>query len=361
MKKIYILNAIMLVILLVGCAQSKRNDVPVQILDRGILAKAKILRVDTIGVFDDFIYAKNFWVYADSVLVVLNKKHKDGHFVELYNLYTKENIAKLYRLGDAPNEMLSARIDMNGKTMFVNDYVKGQIAVVDLDSLLRNATYTALPVRHQVMGSPTAIPYGDCFLLEHPYRFTDKNLKIEQDAPRFIVTDGKKPYVEKVEYKYYTRNVSVDGCIITNYSNDRIIYAYMHKSVMEIYDKDLNLRRMIEGPVDLKARYSLDGGLDTGTEISFKDYIPYAYLTYCTAKNCFYMSYVGDYLKSGRGMKDFPGWILKFDWDGKLLDCFSVNGCVRSVSKSEKERALYVTVLNKEDVPILLRMYENEG
>lgn len=68
-------------------------------------------------------------------MIVLNKKHKDGYFVELHNLFTKENIVKLYRFGDGPDEMLSARVDMNGKTLLVNDFVKGQVAVVNLDSL----------------------------------------------------------------------------------------------------------------------------------------------------------------------------------------------------------------------------------
>lgn len=355
-----ILSVVIFIILMSGCVQPKREKVPVQILDRELLAKAKVLQADTMGTFDEFIYAKKFWVYADSILIVLNKKHKDGYFVELHNLFTKENIVKLYRFGDGPDEMLSARVDMNGKTLLVNDFVKGQVAVVNLDSLLKNTTYTTLPIRHRAIGSPTAVPYGDCFLLENPYCFADENLKIEQNAPRFIVTDAKRSYVEEVKYKYYTGNVTVDGCIIMNDFNDRIIYACMHKSAMEIYDKDLNLLRMIEGPIDLKTRYSLDSESDIGIEISFKDYIPYAYLTYCTDKNYFYLSYVGDYLKIGMGMKDFPGWILKFDWDGRLVNCFSVSGCVRAISKSEKERALYVTVLNREDVPVLLKMYEDE-
>lgn len=120
-----------------GCVQPKREKVPVQILDRELLAKAKVLQADTMGTFDEFIYAKKFWVYADSILIVLNKKHKDGYFVELHNLFTKENIVKLYRFGDGPDEMLSARVDMNGKTLLVNDFVKGQVAVVNLDSLLK--------------------------------------------------------------------------------------------------------------------------------------------------------------------------------------------------------------------------------
>lgn len=41
-----------------GCVQPKREKVPVQILDRELLAKAKVLQADTMGTFDEFIYAK---------------------------------------------------------------------------------------------------------------------------------------------------------------------------------------------------------------------------------------------------------------------------------------------------------------
>ena len=112
-----ILSVVIFIILMSGCVQPKREKVPVQILDRELLAKAKVLQADTMGTFDEFIYAKKFWVYADSILIVLNKKHKDGYFVELHNLFTKENIVKLYRFGDGPDEILSARVDMNGKTL----------------------------------------------------------------------------------------------------------------------------------------------------------------------------------------------------------------------------------------------------
>ena len=85
-----ILSVVIFIILMSGCVQPKREKVPVQILDRELLAKAKVLQADTMGTFDEFIYAKKFWVYADSILIVLNKKHKDGYFVELHNLFTKE-------------------------------------------------------------------------------------------------------------------------------------------------------------------------------------------------------------------------------------------------------------------------------
>lgn len=341
-----------------GCAQPNKRDFPTDVLDAEILKTAGCLPVDTIGCMEELIYARDFRVYRDSILIVLNRKHTDGYFVELRNLYTKKKIAELYRLGDGPEEMLSAKVNIHGDMLLVNDYVKGQVATVHLDSLLGSPSYKALPVRHQVAGCSTAVPYEDGFLLENPYCFSDDDLGVNQEAPRFIVTDGKAPYKEKKRYKYYTRNVAVDGCIITNYSRDRVVYASMGQSVLEIYDKNLNLRQVITGPVDLKAKYRIGGEFDEPNEICYNGYIPYAYMDYCMDEDGFYLSYIGDYLTAEKKMKDLPGWLLKFDWDGKLTGCFKIGSYVQSVSKCGN--TLYMTVLNEESAPVLLKMDEDE-
>lgn len=359
MKKIGLLYITLFALLVEGCVRITKEEVPVLVLDKSLLQTAKTLCVDTIGIFDEFIYAQRFRVYRDSILIVQNKRHTDGYFVEFCNLHTNKKIAALYKLGNGPEEMLSAWVEMNGDTLYVNDFIKGQLAIVNLDSLLKDSTYKALPVRHLVSGGLlTSVPYNDGFLLENPNHFVDEDLGINQNAPRFIVTDGKTPYVEKRRYEYYTRNVAVDGCIITNYSKDRIVYAYMGKSVLEIYNRNLNLRQVVKGPVDLKAKYTIGGDYCEPNEIHYNGSVPYAYLNYYADNDFIYLSYAGDYMLRGMGMKDLPGWIFKFNWDGALIGCYQVGSNVRAISKCGN--VLYVTVLNKEDVPILLKMYEDE-
>lgn len=347
-----------LLLFLMGCKPSNETIVPTDYLDKNILVAEKTMRIDTLETFDSLIYAKEFLVYQDSVLITVNNKHTDGYFVEFYKLPTMKPITRLYKLGDGPNEMLSAKIDLNKNKLIVNDYIKSQIAVVDLDSMLVNPAYLFPPIRHQATGSPTAIPYKDKFLLENPYSFTDKNAGIIQDAPRFIITDGKAPYIEKNKYKYYTRNVGVNGRIIANETKNRIIYANMYKSSIEIYDMDLNLQKKIEGPIDLHPQYAIEG--ENGElNVSFKKDIPYAYLDFCTDDNYFYLTYVGNVLRGGQKMKDLPNWIFKFDWNGNFINSYPVHNYVLSISKSQTENAFYITTLSSEDTPILIKLYEN--
>ena len=354
MKILYLLC----ILLLSGCMHVKKeNALPTTVWESQVLSTTPNYRMDTIETANDFIYAKQFLVYADSVLVVANKKHIDGYFIELYHLKTKKEIARLFRLGDGPQEMLSAIVYLSGKQLLVNDYVKGQLAVVHLDSLLRDSTYTVLPKPHNVIGSPTAVPYKEGFLLENPSCFADDAADIRQEAPRFIATDGKSVYTEKNRYKYWTRNVSVDGCIIAHPQQTRIVYASMHQSVLEIYDAGLHLQRLIKGPVDLHAKYSLTGEADRMMNVSFKEFIPYAYMTYYADENSVYLSYVGACLTSEMEMKDLSGWILKLDWEGNLIDCIRMESYVLSISKGKD--GIYVTVSNSDETPVLMKVYEN--
>lgn len=343
---------------LTGCTSDNEKTVPETHLDKNILTDGQTIRTDTLNFPDTLIYAKEFLVYQDSILIAVNNKHKDGYFIEFYKLPDIRPITRLYRLGDGPDEMLSAKTDLNGNKLIVNDYIKSQVAVVNIDSILSSSTYSVSPARHQAAGSPTAVPYKDIFLLENPYSFIDKDAGIVQNEPRFIITDGKQPYIEK-EYKYYTRNVAVNGRIIVNEAKNRIIYANMYKSSIEIYDMELNLLRKIEGPIELKPQYAIEGNENGMYNVSFREHIPYAYLDYYADESHFYLSYVGNVLGKGQNIKNLPNWIFKFDWNGNFIKSYPTNCYVLSFTRSKTEKTFYITTLSAEDTPILIRLYED--
>ena len=170
---------------LTGCTPGNETNIPTDHLDKNILAIEKAMRIDTLETFDSLIYAKEFLVYQDSILIAVNNKYENGYFVEVYKWPSMVPIKQLYRLGDGPDEMLGAKVSLNKNELIVNDYVKSQVAVVNIDSMLKNPDFSPLPIRHQAIGSPTAIPYRGKFLLENPYSFTDRKARIIQEAPRF--------------------------------------------------------------------------------------------------------------------------------------------------------------------------------
>ncbi len=352
-----ILYTVGLVLFLAGCTSNDKVPAPDR-LDKNIMTVEKTLRADTLKNIDTLIYAKEFFVYRDSVLIALNKRNEHTHFLEFYRLSDMQPIARLYRPGNGPDEMLSANAYINGNKLIVNDYVKSQIAVVDIDSLLSFNNYSAPTVHLHVESLFNAIPYKDRFILDNPYSFADKKAGIVQEAPRFIVTDDKKTYEEKNKYQYYTRNVT-SGRIIANKAKNRVIYANGNQSSVEIYDMDLNLLRTVTGPIDLPTRYTIlneEGGMQN--EVIFKGDIPYAYLDYCVDDDYFYLTYVGDMFGKGKKTQDLHCRIFKFDWNGNFIDCYPVHSYVKSISKSRKEDALYVTILSSEGLPVLIKLYE---
>lgn len=343
-----------------ACSSNENRDIVVHTLEENILKNTNYLQIDTIGVFENLIYAKEYLVYRDSVLIVINNRHEDVCFVEFYNLNSKKLISRLYELGDGPKEMLSAKVCLNKNILYVNDYVKSQVAFVNVDSLLCDSIYFVYPIRHQVMGSPTAVPYRNVFLLENPYCFKNRKLGIEQKASRFIVTDGKVPYEEKNKYEYYTRNVAVNGSIITNSIKNRIFYTNAYNSSIEVYDENLNLLKIITGPVFLDADYSIMKG-ETSREVAFKRKIPYAYFDYCVDEDYVYLTYMGDFLTKGKKLKDYSNWIFKFDWNGNFIRSYFVGSYILSISKGNANNTLYVTVLNEDEIPLLLKLSEYEN
>lgn len=353
----HLLFPICLLLLLAGCASGDKVPASDR-LDKNIMTVEKTFRADTLKCIDTLIYAKEFFVYRDSVLIVLNNRNEDTHFLEFYRLSDMRPITQLYRSGNGPDELLSANVDINGNTLTVNDFIKSQVAVVDIDSLLADPTYSASPVRLKVESLFNATPYKDRFLLDNPYSFADEKAGIVQEAPRFIVTDEEKTYEEKNKYQYYTRNVT-GGRIIANEAKNRVVYANGNQSSVEIYDMELNLLRTITGPVDLPTQYVIhneEGGMPN--EVIFKTNIPYAYVDYCTDDDYFYLTYVGDMFGRGQKEQDLNFIIFKFDWDGNFIDSYPVHSYVRSISKSRKDDAFYVTILSSDGLPVLIKLYE---
>ena len=353
----HILYTIGLLLFSAGCSSNHKASAPDR-LSPNIMTDEKILRADTIKGIDSLIYAKEFFVYRDSILIALNNKTEKAHFVEFYRLSDMRPIAQLYQLGNGHDEMLIANAYISKNKLIVNDFIKDMIAVVDIDSLLADHTYSAPAVRLQVESSFNAIPYKGRFLLTNPYSFVDKKAGIVQEAPRFVVTNEKNSYEEKNTYQYCTRNV-INGFIIANEQKNRIVYASGDQSFIEIYDMDLNLLRTITGPIDLPTQYVIlneEGGMQN--EVVFKGGAPYTYLNYCMDDDYFYLTYVGDISKKGQKTQDLNCRIFKFDWDGNFIDSYPVHNYVRSISKSRKDDAFYVTILSKEGLPVLIKLYE---
>ncbi len=350
MRKRIFIPFIILGCLIYSCANSENKDI--SLLQEEIKINSQFLKIDTIAIPENLIYAREFLVYHDSVLIVLNKRYDDVSFIEIYNLREKKLINKYFRLGNAPDELLSAFASLNGNLLTVNDYVKNQVAFLNIDSVLTNPLYHPTPIRHYTQ-SPVAAQHliDNQLIIENPNYFVDDNLGINTHNARLIVLDKKSMPKEDERYEYYVRNVTSDGHIIVNYKLNKIIYAYMDKTIIELYDKSLKLTKCISGPDKLPAKYKI-----IDKEVLFDEYIPYSYLAFCTDETCFYLTYMGANLVDGKNMEDYPLWIFKFDWNGNFIESYNVGRYISSISISSDSKNFYGTGIDEEKNPILLKL-----
>lgn len=343
-------------ILYCSCTLDKNKDE--FFLDKKIKSDAKILHIDTISFFKDLIYARDFLVYQDSILIVRNRKYTDVYFLELYNLKQNCLLKQMFRLGNGPNELLSANFYLNKNTLTIIDVIQDKAVFVNIDSVLQNPSYKVSPIRYFPY-SPIAVQYKENQLLvENPNCFKDKKLGIDYKAPRFIIHNINDIYTDKNNYPYYTWNVTTSGQLITNYHKNRIIYGEANLPIVEIYDTNLNLLKKIQGPDNLQPNYRIISNEDGPNEILFKKgYIPYSYLSFCTGDNFFYLIYMGDYYLVGKKeLEEYPLWIFQFDWDGNFKDSYSIGRFVSNISISADENSFYATAISEDKTPFLIKL-----
>lgn len=352
-QELLVLFAGIMTLSLTGCGHGNKNDIPIIYLDKEILSVEKNLRVDTIPGVESLIYARELYVYQDSVLIVENARN-DAYFIDFYKYPSMEPIKSFFRYGEGPDEMLLVRTLLNMNKLIINDFSRGNVAVIDIDSLL------AYPDYHVRLGSlkktgSVAVPYRGKYLFRNPYSFSDDNAGIHQEAPAFIVTDGSEVYVEKKRYKYYTANVAASGKVIVNEKKDRVFFVSLSHGI-EIFDMELNLLKRIEGPLDLNIQYYIDES-ETPMFVCFRAPLSYSYVDGCVDDEYLYLNYVGDKLTEDKKVEDMQSHIFKFDWDGNFIDSYPVGNYAVSLSKSPTENALYIAIPSGEDDKTMIKLY----
>jgi hypothetical protein len=342
----------------VGCQSQQTEEWPlVEELPISVKENAKLLRAEIVEASYDFIYAKDFFAYQDSIMIVLNKAYRDVHFVEFYNLNSNKAINSFISVGNGPGEMLNTLAHVRRNELFVHDFAKNQIGIINIDSVLHNPDYRIKPPVQfsNNVGSPFVTFYRNTqLIMQNPYYFLDKKLKIDNKAPRLIVTEigddnGKLSSLDGA--RYYTYNVS-QGLIIPNLDKNRLIYASSFLNELGMYDMDLNPIKFVMTPDDIKPIYRFDDG----NQIIFNGVAPYAYRGHYIDNNYFYVSYVGDYFSGDKHLKDFSSWIFKFDWSGNFIESFHSPEYINTLSKSPNKNIFYGRGFDEDGTTVLWKL-----
>lgn len=335
---------ILICLILACCAPSGEKQNTVNI-GQEVIASAKILKEEPVTFIDSLKDVKLCYVYKDSILIVLNKGLDNEHLVDFYNLNTRQLINRLYHLGNGADGLLSAEAIVNRNLLIINDSIMPQVVALNIDSVLNNPKYIVHPIQYSKIGVRKAAPFYDNLLVENPDYFHNKDMRINQGKSRFFIIKPGDNYIMDRSYKYYVKNLSVNGQILVNENKARVIYGRLYESQLDVYNSELQPVNSVIGPVHIVPKYNFKG--DEGFyRIVFKLPIPYAYLN-CTADNEYiYMVYAGAKIKEGMTVNDLPNWILKFDWDGNYISSYKTNRSIQSLTKSvQDESAFYATIL----------------
>ena len=103
------------------------------------------------------------------------------------------------------------------------------------------------------------------------------------------------------------------------------------------------------GPSQLPARYSISQG-----SVTFKEKVPYAYLSYCITDNYLYFNYIGGYYEEG--YNNLHSTILKFDFNGNLIASFILPEYISSFSVID-DNLIYGKGYNDQGETILKKLF----
>lgn len=348
-------------IVFVGCD----SDIKIkkEKLNKNILSNAYKMRVDTIAIDSlNRHVARDFFVYADSMLIVVNNKTSQKDFVEFFNLKTGLRLASYFKYGNGHSELLSANVDLNDNKLIVNDYTKAQFSILNIDSaLMLKDNYNLTISKHTMYSSPTVISFNGNYIVENPYCYFDEQNEIlqgiEQGVPRFLSAMSSDEHVG-TQYDFNPRNVAVDGRIIAKNNGEKLVYAHFGKSVVEFYNKDLSLIKCVEGPNIMNIeyeRYKIKG--NPQEQIVYKNKIPYSYLGYCCDDDYVYLMYIGDFYVNEKSTEKMNTYILKFDWEGNFNACYECGRYLTAISKGKEPNVFYGTAINIDGEPYLIKLY----
>ena len=343
-----------------NCINKKDVETEIVALPTEILDNAVPIQADTLKIATDFPVANCYFMYNDSILIVQNYGKPDGYFLEFYNYKENRIVKQLLTQGKGPKEALAITPSPRffGSKMVSGDIATQQLIILDIDSLLSGKDYEMQ--KHQIMyaGGLTFALFQDKLIAENPNCFKSEELGIELETNRFISCNHENTYrLNLPDCAYNAINVTNNGHILTNEEKGIVCYASFSKSLVEFYDKELNLTKKISGPKNNPIEYVVRNN----NFIVFHGRIPYSYFTACSNNKYIYLLYVNTYWDQ---MKDAPNqgdyYIIKMDWEGNVVKTYKTNYLLHSLrcltSEQTKQDILFGWITTDEGNACIIRL-----
>ncbi len=184
-----------------------------------------------------------YYVYNDSIAIIINNRHPQPYFVTFYNLKTKKEIAGYLKKGNGPNELISASAKMHCNYLIVRDGSSHAITRLNIDSvLMKKQAYNPTIVRLADYTHDGVYVGNNVITFPNPmYISEDFGVKGLPEFVQYDATSGKPLADYKQNDKNFPANLTQRTIA---YCNSKYVAFWYKLPIVTIYDKDFNLLKM---------------------------------------------------------------------------------------------------------------------
>lgn len=272
---------------------------------------------------------KSIHLIDDSLALVTLPETTSGVLSFVTNLNSGAIVREFIRRGTDDGNMISCKTAVTETEIIFHDAVTRKLCYVSRDKLLDGELiWYSYEYPLQCMR-----PYKGHFLGLNPYCFSDKESHIKGENARFIISEEltERGMCGNID----TYNVVIGSFLISE-KKDRIVYFDNNSSFVEVYDYDLNPLCRADGPDKYKIQYYVSKSAGK-KNVSFYDCYPFAYGENCCDSSFLYALYWGKLYSSYEEYCEDSAVIVRFDWDGNIVDGIRIPPGAKNISCSWNE------------------------
>lgn len=302
-----------------------------------------------------------FRVYCDSILVINKTYTNDSFLLSIINFKNHALIGNYLKKGNGPNELLQFTGINNQNRVLVQDIVKKQISIFNIDSaILYGQLYK--PILRSMEGRDFAhfdLLTDTSLVFYNPWHLKNCGNIANENAPELLVSglNGIFEYTPQKDIGFVANEARVH--VISNIEKNRVFLAYRGIPQFSLLDSNLDTIKIICGPDAIKKRNYKYENSNGNIYNSVKNI--YSSCIYSTNNTIF----VDNERITGMSMRDFMNFtdansinlreLYSFDWNGNLIARYQLPIKPYAISFSEATNVLYITAKDKNDDFILYK------
>ena len=273
------------------------------------------LKAQIIDVSYEYMDAHSFFVFSDTIMVVVNKPREGIPIIQLAHIKTGEELARTLYYGNGPLEVLLPQSVLRDNTLYVDDSARQRVFAVNLNELLKQRSlYRPKLIYEYNMPIGAIAPLDEeNLVIANSYCFEDEASGYSNSGQnRLLFYSSSSGLIgENTRGRnYYTFNVT-QGELASFSEDNRIFYASLNSPIIEIHDNRGNKIKRMRGPEDLPIVYYNGDG-----DIMFEGDFAYCYFGLFPMGKSLYLNYIGEF--NDRGFENMKSTFMVLDMDGNI-------------------------------------------